>query len=237
MTQAAGRIAGGLVLLVTIWITAYWLWGGSSPPVRFAQGDDAIRGVKPQDLPVTPPPVAPAPREPDRNPAPPPPPVQQPQPALPPPTPMPEPKVEPAPRQAVVPPEFIQHTVAKGETFELIAKKYYGVAGKGSIIAKANPMTDPTRLMPGRVVMVPKNPANIQGVPAPRDEPEPGVAIDEYTVQEGDTLSQIAQEVYGESRLWTLIRDANRDRLSSESSLKIGQRLRIPAKPQAKPEQ
>jgi nucleoid-associated protein YgaU len=81
--------------------------------------------------------------------------------------------------------------------------------------------------------MVPKNPSNIQGAPAPREDAEPAnVQNAEYEVQEGDTLSRIAQEVYGESRLWTLIRDANRDRLASETSLQIGQKLRIPPKPE-----
>jgi nucleoid-associated protein YgaU len=225
MTQAAGRIAGGLVLLITLWITVYWVWP-SSTRVSYEQGDDATRGVKPRDTPTvpertSPPKVAPVPEV-----GPTPEGAPKTAPKLEPP-----PEVKPEqPRQAVVPPEFIEHTVQKGDSFESIARKYYGASGKGSIIAKANPLTDPTRLRPGRIVLVPKSPANIQGVPAAPPTVGPA-APEEYIVQEGDTLSSIAQEVYGESRLWTQIRDANRDRLPDEGSLKIGQKLRIPPKP------
>jgi nucleoid-associated protein YgaU len=218
----AGRIAGGLILLVALWISVYWWWP-SSPPVTYAQSDDAIRGVKPAEIPTS----RPEPQRPDPVPKP------QPKPEIKPaPTPDPPPPLKPA----VIPPEFLEHTVLKGETFETIAQKYFGPRATGAVIAKANPMIDPTRLKPGRTVLVPKDPGNIQGVPAPRPPEDPPVAVppsapEEYIVQEGDTLSQIAQEVYGESRLWTLIRDANRDQLPNESSLKIGQRLRIPAKP------
>jgi nucleoid-associated protein YgaU len=122
--------------------------------------------------------------------------------------------------------------VQKGETFESIARKYYGKSGKSSVIAKANPMTDPNRLSAGRVINVPKDPGNIQGVPVqPRPQPGEAAAPEEYLVRSGDTLSAIAQEVYGESRLWEVIFDANRDQLPRETSLKAGQRLRIPAKP------
>ncbi|HYE61547.1 MAG TPA: LysM peptidoglycan-binding domain-containing protein [Phycisphaerales bacterium] len=220
MTQGAGRIAGGLILLVALWISVYWWWP-SAPPVTYAQSDDAIRGVHPKEPPQPKPaePVKPAPQPPAPKPE-----------ARPP---QPPPDDFPKLKQAVIPPEFIEHTVQKGETFETIAKKYHGPRAKATLIAAANPMTDPTRLMPGRVILVPKDPGNIQGVPAPRDTQDgvPPSPEEEYIVQEGDTLTRIAQEVYGESRLWTLIRDANRDRLPDEASLKIGQKLRIPARP------
>jgi nucleoid-associated protein YgaU len=148
------------------------------------------------------------------------------------------PKPEQAPERpiVVVPPQFTQHTVQKGETFDSIARKYFGPKAKGSIIANANPMVDPKRLMPGRVLQVPKDPNNIQGVPVkPKTDPgtSPGapVAMEEYVVQEGDTLSSIAQEVYGESRLWDVIYQANRDQLPRENALKIGQKLKVPPKP------
>lgn len=218
MTEAAGRIAGGLVLLVALWISVYWWWP-SDPKVSFAQADDTIRGVTPKE-----PPPLPRPQEVTPQPAP------GPQ-APPPPPPVPEPQPEPLPRPAVIPPEFIQHTVQKGETFESIAKKYYGVSGRGSVIAKANPMTDPNRLTAGRVIQVPKDPGNIQGQPVQPKPPPPAPAPEEYVVQQGDTLSAIAQEVYGDSRLWRTIFDANRDQLPKETSLRAGQRLRIPTRP------
>lgn len=49
-----------------------------------------------------------------------------------------------------------------------------------------------------------------------------------YVVKPGDTLSKIALQVYGNAGLWTLIYEANRDKLSSPSLLRVGMELRIP---------
>lgn len=49
-----------------------------------------------------------------------------------------------------------------------------------------------------------------------------------YTVQAGDTLSRISQQVYGTSGRWSEIFEANRDQMASPNSLRVGQRLRIP---------
>jgi nucleoid-associated protein YgaU len=48
-----------------------------------------------------------------------------------------------------------------------------------------------------------------------------------YTVQSGDTLGSIAVKVYGVSWKWQEIYELNRDRLSSPTSLQVGQRLLI----------
>ena len=52
-----------------------------------------------------------------------------------------------------------------------------------------------------------------------------------YTVKPGDSLSKISRELYGSSKYHTVIFDANRDVLPSESVLKVGQKLRIPQIP------
>jgi len=49
-----------------------------------------------------------------------------------------------------------------------------------------------------------------------------------YTVKSGDNLQKISREVYGKSKYYRLIFDANRDSMKSESQLKIGQKLNIP---------
>ncbi|NQY32082.1 MAG: LysM peptidoglycan-binding domain-containing protein [Coraliomargarita sp.] len=61
---------------------------------------------------------------------------------------------------------------------------------------------------------------------APSSEPESVPRT--YTVQSGDSLSGISRKVYGTSSRWIDIYQANRDRLSSENALKVGQELRIP---------
>lgn len=58
--------------------------------------------------------------------------------------------------------------------------------------------------------------------------PDPASAPRSYTVKSGDSLSSISRTVYGTPSRWIDIYQANRDRLSSENALKVGQDLRIP---------
>ncbi|MDR1438108.1 MAG: LysM peptidoglycan-binding domain-containing protein [Puniceicoccales bacterium] len=50
-----------------------------------------------------------------------------------------------------------------------------------------------------------------------------------YTVLQGDTLSSISEKIYGNSRHWKEIFDANVNSLPSPARLKIGQQLGIPS--------
>ena len=49
-----------------------------------------------------------------------------------------------------------------------------------------------------------------------------------YTVEKGDTLSQIAQQFYGKSGKWHAIFEANRDQLKDPDKIQVGQKLKIP---------
>lgn len=49
-----------------------------------------------------------------------------------------------------------------------------------------------------------------------------------YTVQSGDSLSSISRKFYGTTSRWNDIYQANRDRISSENALRVGQEIRIP---------
>lgn len=68
----------------------------------------------------------------------------------------------------------------------------------------------------------PPRPAEASSQPDPEDVPS------SYTVQSGDTLSTISRKFYGTPSRWIDIFQANRDRLSSENSLRVGQEIRIP---------
>lgn len=57
-----------------------------------------------------------------------------------------------------------------------------------------------------------------------------GVTMESYKVVAGDTLSRIAGKVYGDSKRWPEIYDANRASLPTPQSLKLGQTLQIPRK-------
>jgi nucleoid-associated protein YgaU len=96
-------------------------------------------------------------------------------------------------------------------------------------------------LRAGRAIRVPRDPSNVQGtpviktaagdvVPAPAPEQKPE-ATQEYTVQKGDSLARIAKRVYGEERLADMIFQANRDVLTDPAKIRVGQKLKIPAKP------
>ena len=58
--------------------------------------------------------------------------------------------------------------------------------------------------------------------------PDPESVPRTYTVQSGDSLSGISRKFYGTPSRWIDIYQANRDRISSENALRVGQELRIP---------
>lgn len=56
------------------------------------------------------------------------------------------------------------------------------------------------------------------------------IAGQPYTVQPGDTLLSIAQDVYGDATQWQKIYDANKDTVGPDpDTLQVGQQLSIPA--------
>ena len=65
-------------------------------------------------------------------------------------------------------------------------------------------------------------PATQQAVQTPSDAPRA------YTIRSGDTLSAISKRFYGTPTRWIDIYQANRDRISSESAIRVGQEIRIP---------
>ena len=232
--ESVTRLAGGLLLLVAIWVAVYWWWE-PRPRISVASETDATEVV-----------ADPEPPEPDPEPSPRA--SDTPERSSPPPARSPAPN--PAPNPAVVPPEFHTYTVQRGDTFASIAQKFYGSTRQANVIARANPFVTPDRLRPGRTLRVPKDPKNIEGKPAPaRPAPQPAPARPDatspdptppppgtvrynqartYTVVAGDSLSKISQKMYGTQANIDLIFNANRDQLSSRSDLKIGQVLVIP---------
>lgn len=163
------------------------------------------------------------------------------------------------PVSAVEPPRFRDYTVQAGDvSFEAIAQRTLGDRRLASAIARSNPLVNPAKLIPGRTKLkIPEDPSNIQGrvvtVPSPAQStfpqspaaagnpgtsgepaakpPEPAGDVRTHVVQQGETLSEIAKSFYGRSALWTLIYDANRDRLPSPERVRPGVTLRIPPAP------
>lgn len=241
--ESVTRLAGGLLLLVAIWVAVYWWWE-PRPRISIAAADESSEiDPSPSDGSSSDP--EPAPRELPQQPP------ERPQPA---PRTSPDPPRDQArasaPEAAIIPPEFHAYTVQKGDTFASIAQKFYGSSRLSSVIARANPFVTPDRLRPGRTLRVPKDPRNIEGKPVPARPAEPApqpkpaapdraptppppgsIRYDEartYTVVSGDSLARISQRMYGTQANIDLIFNANRDKLSSRSDLKVGQVLVIP---------
>lgn len=60
-------------------------------------------------------------------------------------------------------------------------------------------------------------------------EPEPLAPLPEtYTVQEGDTLYKIAKDFYGTVGAWKQIREANKDKISTDGRIRAGQVIKLP---------
>ncbi len=113
------------------------------------------------------------------------------------------------------------YTIVKGDNFSTIAKKF-GVTAKA--IAEANPGLDSTKLKIGMKIHIPAptTAASSAGVPAAATSESNGGQV--YTVKSGDTLTKIATE-FGTSV--KALRSANN---LKTDSIKVGQKLKIPAK-------
>ena len=61
-------------------------------------------------------------------------------------------------------------------------------------------------------------------------DPKKSGTIESYTVKAGDTLSMIAEKVYGDAAKYNDIYEANKDQLKSADDIKVGQTLKIPPK-------
>lgn len=109
-------------------------------------------------------------------------------------------------------PPAVFHTVVKGDTLSLIAKRYYGIIMAYPNIGDANqpPVENVDKIEPGWVLRIP---------------PIDGIF---YTSKKGDTLSGIAKTMYGELKLYPIIFDANRDVLDNPDVLKPDTELFIP---------
>lgn len=221
MDHHGGKIAAGLLCLVIVWIIVFWLWTPTEAKISFstAEAGNSERLAGDQGARTKPEPSEPTPTLPKK----------------PEPTPEPKPVAKRDTGGGVVAPEFMDYSVQPGDTFASIALKFFGSRGKADVIANANPLVDPTRIRAGRVLRIPRDPANIQGKPTVRPpttgEASPGSSRT-HTVVRGDTLSGISQKYYGTIKRVDLILQSNRSVLSRAEDLRPGQVLKIPPAPQ-----
>lgn len=115
-----------------------------------------------------------------------------------------------------------EHTIAKGESFYTLGKKY-GVGYKA--IADANPGVNPNRLKIGDKVKIP--PTKVAGAAAPNGTVAPALVdggIKTYKVKSGDNLGKIGT-MFGVTP--KQLRAANN---LKTDQIKVGQTLKIPMK-------
>lgn len=91
-------------------------------------------------------------------------------------------------------------------------------------IAPAAPIEESPRGAPPAPVVVRAPDASSPAAPSAAGERD-------YLVQAGDTLGTISRKVYGSSRHWKRILDANKDILSGPEKMRAGMRLRLPEPP------
>ena len=114
------------------------------------------------------------------------------------------------------------YTVKEGETLGGIASDKLGSYRMWREIASINNISDPSQIMPGRVLRMPtKNSAKSTTVAEPLSD---DVII--HIVRHGDTLSSIAGEYYKDINKYGVIARANPS--LDPSRLKIGTRVIVP---------
>ncbi len=122
------------------------------------------------------------------------------------------------------------YRVRPGETLSRIAAEQLGEAGRWKEIAALNPELDPDRVPAGARILLPAAPAPPREggaetaaaeVPVP-----PAPAVREYRVSPRETPGEISQAVYGTSRYWRELLEANG--IDDPRKLRAGQVLRVP---------
>ena len=117
------------------------------------------------------------------------------------------------------------HVVEQGDDLWTLAERYYGRGQDWRKIAAANPdrlSGGPDRLVIGWRLRIP-------GV----EPPGVGAASETVRVESGDTLSSIADRLYGNPDRWPALYRANRDQLDDPDELPVGIQLAVPVAGQA----
>ncbi len=134
--------------------------------------------------------------------------------------------------------DLFLYTWQTGDTFASLATRYYGSDKQAVRLHTANEGRAETSLKPGDKIFVPNVEAStpaastksgaIADPNAPVESKKNSTDDGYYTVQKGDVLGTIAKKVYGSTKKWQKIYDANRDLLKDPNALKVGMKLRIP---------
>ena len=123
-----------------------------------------------------------------------------------------------------------RHAVQSGESFALIAEKYYGSQKYLWFLIQANPQVkDPAKLSIGQVLRVPPAPPS-PGAPSPAPTPKKTEPLRRtYVVQQGDSFYDIARQLLNDGTRWPELYELNKDEVGLDpSNLRAGQVLKVP---------
>jgi len=127
------------------------------------------------------------------------------------------------------------HHVQPGDTFETLARAYYGSSRYVEFLMRANPNIDPSRMRVGTMVRIPalsskKNRAATPASAAARGS-RPSPMARRYEVQPGDSFYRIAEKQLGDAGRWKELFELNKNVVGRDPSrLKVGQVLTLPEK-------
>lgn len=125
-----------------------------------------------------------------------------------------------------VEPEFYLYTVKEGETLGEIASSQMGGFSKWQRLAEFNSISEPSSIRPGRVLRIPASATTVEKTVKTKDDKHEVVDMTQYLIQDGDTLSSIAEFHYGDANLYRIILDANPT--LDARRLKIGKSIIVP---------
>ena len=142
----------------------------------------------------------------------------------------PETPVETPEEPSVTAPDgTVTYTVQKGDTLGFIATNYYGDNAQRNALYRANAdafAETNGQLRPGMTLVIPETLGGVERL----SYPVAGEGETLYTVKAGDSLSKIAQSVYGDMWRYEDIFQRNSDRLKNANTIYEGQILVLPAK-------
>ena len=134
---------------------------------------------------------------------------------------------------------YIVHILQPDETISTLAERYYGDYRKFHLIAEYNLLEDATKVTAGQEIKIPviegmpiiADPAAIQTDSGMAPEAMPGEIITVkgyviHTVQQGESLSKLAQMYYGDYNKFDIIAKFNS--LEDGINVRVGQDIKIP---------
>ena len=127
-------------------------------------------------------------------------------------------------------------TVQAGDSLSKLAERHLGTQARYLELYEANRdvLASPDKVVVGMELKLPTDASASQKIENPESEiqnpsaPPARPAAKTYTVKTGDNLSRIAEVTLGSRDRWKELYEANRDRLDTPDTVKVGQELRIP---------